>query len=163
VDAFLRYPAVQSVEYDPADNPTRAAVVYATPRKDTSVISRDLRKAELFINNRASSSACGGSTGSAAGPGSEAGGGGGAAGGEGCLLVLELYRQVAQARQQGAVYDYAVISRFGLQADGSVDVAQRVAAFMQPQDALYFEAGDRAVALYDYSHTYTKAGGGAAE
>ena len=27
---------------------------------------------------------------------------------------------------------------------------QRVAAFLQPQDALYFEAGARAVACYDH-------------
>ncbi len=69
-------------------------------------------------------------------------------------MGMEVYRQVSQARQQGAVYDYSVISRYGLQGDGSVAVQQRVAAFMQPQDALYFDAGDRAVALYDYSHAY---------
>jgi hypothetical protein len=33
VDAFLRYPAIQQVDYEPAQNPTRLAVVYKTPRK----------------------------------------------------------------------------------------------------------------------------------
>jgi hypothetical protein len=34
---------------------------------------------------------------------------------------------------------------------------QRVAAFLQPQDPLYFEAGDRAVAVYDYTYAYERA------
>ena len=152
MDAFLRYPAVQSVEYEAADNPTRLAVVYATPRKDTSVISRDLRKAELFINNRTSAACSSGDAGADA----DADASSSSSSGQQCFVALELFRQVSQARQQGNIYDYAVLSRFRQQADGSVQVAQRVAAFMQPQDALYFEAGDRAVALYDYSHTYTR-------
>ncbi len=34
------------------DDPAPQSVVYATPRRDRSVISEDLRKAEIIINNR---------------------------------------------------------------------------------------------------------------
>ncbi len=37
-----------------------------------------------------------------------------------------------------------------------VRVRQRVAAFLQPQDAAYFEAGGQAVALYDYEYVYRR-------
>jgi hypothetical protein len=33
VDAFLRYPAVQQVDYNPQQSPTRLAVTYKTPRR----------------------------------------------------------------------------------------------------------------------------------
>jgi hypothetical protein len=33
VDAFLRYPSVQQVEYNPRQNPTRLAITYKTPRR----------------------------------------------------------------------------------------------------------------------------------
>ena len=35
---------------------------------------------------------------------------------------------------------------------------QRVAAFLQPQDALYFETGGRAVAVYDHEYALEPAG-----
>jgi len=171
-DALLLYPAVRSAEYDPG-NPTRLAVVYATPRKgappltplgsgattastpDSSIGSTpgsasggaqrpaavesvDLRKAELFVNNR-------GSTGLPA---------------EGAeqtpqpFTGWELYRQVTQGSRQGLVGDYMQVQRFTPQdvgpSPGAVAVQMRVFAFLQPQDRLYFETGSKAVAVYDY-------------
>ena len=61
VDAFFGEPSVRSVRYTPLDDPTRVSVEYATGRKDTAPASPsapaatvDLRRAELFINNRRS-------------------------------------------------------------------------------------------------------------
>ncbi|KAG2501908.1 hypothetical protein HYH03_000406 [Edaphochlamys debaryana] len=149
MDAHYRMPVTRRVEYAPEDNPTRLTLVWATPRRETSVISEDLRKAELIINNRSSTTLGGGD-----------------------FLCAELYRQITQAAAQGSVGDYEVITRYTLQGPGreaggqaaaggeagdqgpgaarAVRAVQRVAAFLQPQDAAYFEAGNKAVALYDY-------------
>ncbi|GFH06288.1 uncharacterized protein HaLaN_00895 [Haematococcus lacustris] len=152
-DALLGYEAVKSVEYEPDVNPTRLciqadetdrqtcatslqAVVWATPRRNEGPASYDMRKAEVFINNRSSDplndSPCSWS-------------------------CSELYRQVSQAARQGSVGDYQVITKF-VAASGvdvcdtaaGVEAQMRVAAFLQPQDALYFETGGKAVAVYDY-------------
>ena len=40
--------------YDPLVNPTRLSITYKTPRKDTVAQSNDIRKAEIFVNNRSS-------------------------------------------------------------------------------------------------------------
>ena len=146
--------------------------MWSTPRKDASEQSSDLRKAEIFINNRGSSG--GGSPDSSGG-----------SGGRGTFCCFEQYRQVTQARRQGAVGDYASWWEFtpewgssgsGEGASGSsggggggggggaggaapprrARVRQRVAAFLQPQDALYFEAGARAAALYDYAYEFER-------
>jgi len=97
---------------------------------------------------------------------------------------------VTQARQQGAVGDYAAYWDYSREdgsaaaetataaaaaegteaaaAEGSssssssssssaprrLAVRQRVAAFLNPQDPLYFDVGGKAVALYDYSLQY---------
>lgn len=101
------------------------------------------------------------------------------------MLLLRIHaiaarrRQVDQARAQGAVSDYLAAMRFtpvaagdsatGAAASSSgggaapqrsarVAVAQRVAAFLQPQDAAYFEVGGRAVAIYNYSYDYRREG-----
>ncbi|KAI8467836.1 MAG: hypothetical protein J3K34DRAFT_523389 [Monoraphidium minutum] len=141
MDAFLGYAAVTAVTYAPLDNPTRMAVVWATPRKDAERQSSDLRKAEIFINNR------------------------GAAGGGGGEPFCCFEQQVTQAKQQGAIGDYAVWWEFRPEGAGGGEggaaprrlaVRQRVAAYLQPQDPLYFQAGSRAVAVYDYAYTYTR-------
>lgn len=61
VDAFLGEPSVRSVRYDPLEDPTRVSVEFATARRDTApanpsapVATVDVRRAELFINNRRS-------------------------------------------------------------------------------------------------------------
>ena len=51
-DDFNISPAVQM--YDPLENPTRLSITYTTPRKDTAAQSNDIRKAEIFVNNRSS-------------------------------------------------------------------------------------------------------------
>jgi hypothetical protein len=40
-----------------------------------------------------------------------------------------------------------------------VAVSQRVAAFLQPQDPLYFDVGSRAVAVYAYTYAFTRQAG----
>lgn len=144
------------------------AVVYATPRKDTREIKEDVRKAEIFINNRWRETPR-----------------------DDTFLACEVYRQVSQAQGQGGVGDYAVIARYqaltgsgnqpglffanqlgsssqgdavgGASARGgaapavrSVAVTQRVAAFLTPQDDKFFVSGNKAVALYDYAYTLTR-------
>ncbi|GLC49795.1 hypothetical protein PLESTB_000309500 [Pleodorina starrii] len=202
MDAFYGFEVTRKVEYEPLKNPTRLTVVYATPRRERSVISEDLRKAELIINNRFSQTLS-----------------------PTDFICGELFRQISQASAQGAVGDYETITRYTLvetggeagtgtgavpdpdpvpdptaaataaaggaaaatriagggaggrkgdgegvvqeeEEDGSpagvgvgdvgvgagVRVLQRVAAFLQPQDAAFFEAGNMAVAVYDYTY-----------
>ncbi|MEW5297055.1 MAG: hypothetical protein WDW36_000288 [Sanguina aurantia] len=138
VDAFLGYASVKGVEYAPEKNPTRLAVIYNTPRKDIRAITEDSRKAEIFINNRSHEASADGSV----------------------FVGIETFRQVTQASQQGGVGDYSVLASYSLQPDGSVNVRQRVAAFLQPQDALFFESKNQAVALYDYTFVMTKSSAG---
>lgn len=133
VNAFLGYESVRRIDFEQRD-PMRLAVVWATPRRDASEQSEDLRKAELFINNRRME-------------GME---GGGAA-------LMERFRQVTQAVRQGSVGDYMSLSLIAPQPSGQLLVRQRVAAYLEPQDALYFDAQGRAAALYDYQHLYTLA------
>lgn len=130
VDAFLGPGTLRSVAYDAASNPTRLAVVYATRRRDSLEATNDVRKAELFINNRTSEA-----------PAPDV------------FVGAELYRQVNQAKQQGSIGDYLIISKYQRTQPDAVEIRQRVAAFLQPVDALYFEAGDQATALYDHAYT----------
>lgn len=135
-NAFLGYEAVTSVMYNPLENPTRLSITYTTPRKDTAAQSNDIRKAEIFVNNRTSELD------------------------RGTFTALETFRQVNQAKQQGAVFDYAVISQFRQQPDAPdhIAVRQRTAAFLTPQDPLFFDAGAKAVGLYDYTLKLARSG-----
>ncbi|EFJ52741.1 hypothetical protein VOLCADRAFT_127341 [Volvox carteri f. nagariensis] len=132
MDAFYSFAVTRKVEYEPLKNPTRLTVVYATPRKDKSVISEDLRKAELIINNRISQEIS-----------------------PTDFIVAELFRQMAVATTEvtaataAAASGSVVVTGIGAE----VQVLQRVAAFLQPQDAAFFEAGNQAVAVYDYTYT----------
>uniref|UniRef100_A0A7S0RZ19 DUF6816 domain-containing protein n=1 Tax=Chlamydomonas leiostraca TaxID=1034604 RepID=A0A7S0RZ19_9CHLO len=171
-DTMLGYPAVRRVEYSPLDNPTRMSVVYATPRRagaapaavdplagpDGQRQDVDLRKAEIFINNRISTSIDRCTGGSAAGTGAPGEGDGSTSQGQCEWVACELYRQVSQAARQGSVGDYMSVWRYTLLDRGSdaagagarVSCQMRVAAFLQPQDPLFFETGGKAVAVYDY-------------
>lgn len=161
VDGFLGFSSVQRVEYDPSREPTRMSVVWSTPRRDTrwgdqgeesphgldrapasfppahSEISRDLRKAELFINNRRGE--CG------VGPS-----------GRREFRSLESFRQVTQAGGGGYVYDYATLTSFEELEAQRLAVRQRLAAFVVPQESFYFEVLDRATAIFDYSFVATR-------
>lgn len=64
--------------------------------------------------------------------------------------------QVNQAKRQGSVGDYEVFWEFTRQEDGTVVGRQRVAAYLQPQDAAYFDSASRAVATYDYRYMLSK-------
>ncbi len=167
VDAFLGEPSVRSVLYNPTDDPTRVSIEYITKRKDTAPASAnapsmpvDVRRAQLFINNRRSQQPS-----------------------ENVFVCSELYRQVGgsvctmtcaalyslhvcpfnhhqvnQAKRQGSVGDYEVFWEYTRDPNNpdTVQARQRVAAYLQPEDALYFQSGNRAVATYDYTYVLTK-------
>ncbi|KAG2439515.1 hypothetical protein HXX76_004868 [Chlamydomonas incerta] len=135
MDAFYGLAVTRRVEYEPR-NPTRMTLVWATPRRETSVISEDLRKAELIINNRLSQDLA-----------------------PGQFISGELFRQVTQAASQGFVFDYFVINKFTLVAaagGAAGGAAAGGAGAAGPQDAAYFEAGGQAVAAYDYTYDYVR-------
>ena len=144
VDAFLGRPgSVRAVEYDPGTNPTRLRVIYSTPRRDTREQSEDIRKAEVFINNRLSKIVTS----------------------DNCeeFLFAEFSRQVVQAARQGSINDYVVATRLSKKRfagdDGgfkTVEGLQRVGAFLQPQDPAYFDVGGQAVMVYDYRLSLSK-------
>ena len=48
------------------------------------------------------------------------------------------------------VTDYELLHEYRLDKEGLVTGRQRSALYLQPQEAKYFEAGGRAVAVYDY-------------
>jgi hypothetical protein len=144
VNAFLgRNDAVKQVDYKPLENPTRYSVIYSTPRRDSNGQAEDLRKAECFINNRVSRLLS--ST-------SETSDDGGLQ----TFLCAEFQRQVQQAARQGSVNDYVVGLRLEQTREGGLRGLQRVAAFLQPQDAAYFDVGGQAVAVYDYKLQYNR-------
>lgn len=132
-DALLGNAAVREVSYDPLSNPTRLSVVYATPRKSGSSSGAlpDVRKAEIFINNRISEQASSSQDGGAPCP---------------SWCGFEAFRQVSQAARQGSVSDYA-----HTRARGQRERVQRSGssrgAFLQPQDPRYFDTGGQAVAV----------------
>ncbi len=113
--------------------------------------SVDVRKAEVFINNRdlqpIQASSLLPTQDRLAQDQSPVGG----------FIAWEMYRQVNQAARQGSVGDYLVIVKLTPVVEPSssgqieaVDGSMRIAAFLQPQDAAYFESGGKAVACYDY-------------
>eukprot|EP00850_Spirogloea_muscicola_P019550 SM000193S05174 [mRNA] locus=s193:113921:115871:+ [translate_table: standard] len=132
IDAFLGSSSVVEVLYDARGDASRQTVTYKLPRKLAGE-GYDVRRAELFIGRRRQERAANGD-----------------------FLKFELYRQVTNTSRQTTVGDYEVISRFHRVNDQLVTVQQRVAAFLQPQDAAYFEVGSKAVAIYDYNLTMTK-------
>lgn len=127
LDAFLGYRATQSVDYDAEKEPTRMAVVYTTPRKNDVQGGVDVRKAELFINNRRAAQS-----------------------GE-SFYMSEFYRQVNQAKQSGYVYDYETIVHYRQTGENMMQADMRVAAFLIPSAPSYFQSGGRSVVHYDYA------------
>lgn len=109
----------------------------------------DQRKAELFINNRRFEELCGAESAEGAPPASPAS--------PSPFVVAENFRQVNQARNSGFTYDYMLISKFEPTEEGKVRVTETAAVFALPQDALYFEALDKAIALFTYNYTAVKA------
>jgi hypothetical protein len=60
---------------------------------------------------------------------------------------------VLVASRQADVSDYEVITQYSRSPEGDVTGLQRVALYLQPQDALYFRSGGASVAVYDYRLT----------
>lgn len=52
--------------------------------------------------------------------------------------------------RQVDVSDYEVMTEFVLQSDGAVTARQRTALYLEPRDALYFEARGAAAVVYDF-------------
>lgn len=133
MDALLGKGTVRRVEYDPEKNARRLSVLFQTPRRGGGAPDQatDLRSAELFLNY---------------GRGWEVG--------EDEFWAEQLWRQVSQAKRQGAVGDYDVVERF-VRSPTGVELAYEryISAFLQPQDPRYFDVGDRAVAIYAFSGT----------
>jgi hypothetical protein len=59
--------------------------------------------------------------------------------------------QVRQGLREVEVSDYEVMHSYRQLRPGLVQGRQRSCLYLQPQEAKYFQAGGRAVAVYDYS------------
>ena len=137
-NAFLGYSgAVAEVEYDPRDAPLRQTVTLSSLGPDLAPLPP--RRLELYSNRLQS----------------EYGEG------DGSFRTSELCRQVLVAVRDVQVSDYEVINEFRKVGAGKIVGRQRSLLYLQPQDALYFEAfggnfGNKAVAVYDYEFTMTR-------
>nr|QFB70720.1 chloroplast hypothetical protein 3 [Chlorella ohadii] len=126
-NAFLGYAAVEAVEYDPRDAPLRETVTLSRLAPDMAPLPP--RRLELYINHLSSEEGPGGS-----------------------FLTSELCRQVLLGVRQVEVKDYEIMHEYRLQPDGSLRGRQRSCLYLQPQEPRFFEAGGRAVAVYDYDY-----------
>ncbi|CAE8581127.1 unnamed protein product [Polarella glacialis] len=142
LQAFWPQAEVTRCEYDPEKDPTRLSLDFTTPRRaslqglggselNRQQPTRDKRAIELFINNREG--------------GFET---------EDAFICSELYRQ--SALEQARAYDFKTLLALQRREGGEVLAKLRVGAFLNPRDQLYFEAGDQAVAVYDYSLRYLR-------
>ncbi|PRW44443.1 hypothetical protein C2E21_6800 [Chlorella sorokiniana] len=127
-NAFLGYDAVESVEYDPRDAPLRETVTLSRLAPDMAPLPP--RRLELYINHLSSEEGL-----------------------DGSFLTSELCRQVLLGVRQVEVKDYEIMHEYRLQPDGSILGRQRSCLYLQPQEPRFFEAGGRAVAMYDYAYT----------
>jgi len=123
-DAFLGYPAVQRVAYDPRTKPTLQTVYFNELTPDMQPVKQ---KIELYINNRQGLYVT-----------------------DAEYIASELFRQVTLGLRSVEVADYEIISQYRLLPDGTIRGRQRNLVYLQPQDDLYFDASNRAVAVYDY-------------
>jgi hypothetical protein len=109
--------------YDPRESPDRLAVTYA---------GTPPARAELYLSAlRADDVSLSGDT----------------------FYTAECCRQVAIGVGAEAVSDYQILCRFVRLSPDEVSLQQRVAVYLTPQDARYFDAINAAVALYDYDLT----------
>jgi hypothetical protein len=136
-DAFLGYSgAVASVEFDPRDAPLRQTVELS--RLGPDMVPLPPRRIELYVNALKSETP------------------GGVEGNGRTFVTSELARQVLVAVRDVQVTDYEVINEYRLVAPGKIEGRQRSLLYLQPQDPNYFKAGNRAVAVYDYTFTMTR-------
>lgn len=126
-DAFLGYEgAVQSVEYDPSKAPLRQTVTLSTLGPDAAPLPP--RRIELYINALHREESQNGDA----------------------FYTSELARQVFVAVRDVKVSDYEVLNEFRKVGPGKVVGRQRSILYLNPQDELFFQAGNRGVAVYDY-------------
>lgn len=140
-DAFLGYKgAVEHVEYDPRDAPLRQSVTMSTLGPDMMPLPP--RRIELYTN-RVQSSSMNGDLDECS-----------------VFTTSELARQVFVAVRDVQVTDYEVLNEYRkVKDDTSVILGkQRSVVYLQPQEALYFEARNRAVAVYDYEFAMKRVG-----
>lgn len=131
VDAYSGGTAVADVAVDASKKPLRTTVTFlqSTPG------GRPLppRRAETFVSCMRQSATASGD-----------------------FVTAELVRQVSVGVRSVEATDFELIYRFSPHpTDGTVLCRQRSAVFLTPQDALYFDAADRAVALYDFAWRMT--------
>lgn len=130
---------VTKASYDPAANTTRFSLSYTTPSRKKSLegiggvvtAERVKRAVEMYVNNRENAYET---------PDS--------------FCCSELYRQAALETARS--YDYQTNLALQRSSDTEVLAKYTVGAFLNPQDELYFQAGDKAVAVYAYSQRWTR-------
>lgn len=128
--AFLGYAgAVASVEYDPRDAPLRQTVTLSSLGPDMAPLPP--RRLELYVNALQSEEDAENNV----------------------FRTSELARQVLVAVRDVQVTDYEIVNEYRRVSDGKIAGRQRSLLYLQPQDALFFQAGGRPVAAYDYEFT----------
>jgi len=124
-NAVLGYDGVAYVTYSLRDAPDRETVGFGGLAPDMRPLPP--RKTELYISNTQSQS-----------PAPD------------IFVTAELFRQVALGVRAVDVNDYEVVTVYAQTAAGRVEGVQRSVVYLEPRDQLYFEAGGRGVAVYDY-------------
>ncbi len=122
--------AIESVDYDPRDAPDRVTVTYA---------GSPPYRAELYLSALRADDPASPSSASV-------------------FHTAECIRQVSVGVRRETVNDYQILCQFQRsEADANtVLLRQRVAVYLSPYDALYFEAPNTAVGIYSYDIALTR-------
>lgn len=135
IEAFLPNATSAMVSYEPEKDPTRIAFDYELPRRSAVAPpgSKLKRGGLIFINNRAGESVT-----------------------EDSFICEENFRQSSPGFQDS---DYKVILALRRLDAERVTGKVRVAAFLTPLDAAYFDAAGKAIAVYDYAVDFRRVAG----
>ncbi|EWM25046.1 hypothetical protein Naga_100049g33 [Nannochloropsis gaditana] len=140
LDAFYGYPAVGEIDYDISKNPLRMDVAFATMGPDLQPLPS--RRQQLLFNNLQSDRVRPNDL----------------------FVCSEYVRTVTLGPgRRVTVTDSETLSQYELMEDGRIEGKQRVAFYLTPnpntvEGTLFFEANNKAVALFDYSFTMKKVG-----
>ena len=162
-NAYLGDPgAVRSVEYDPRDAPDRLTLTF-------NGVAADMRplppaRAELFTQAARSAEApagVGSSISSIVSSSSSSNNDSGASGPwppptAPLFVEAQLFRQVTLGVRRADVQDYETVTAYALLGAGRVAARQRTLIYLEPRDELFFAAGGRAVAVYDYVQEWVR-------
>ena len=136
IDGTLGYRVVRDVLFDPRANPNRCSIVFEEAQ------TRNAERIELFTNSRMSESPD-----------------------DATFLTAESIRQVTFSLSQQfrvarqVVTDYAYFWTHRRSPDGNTITSNLLtAAYIQPQDALYFKAVGTPVAVYSHDAIFTRLG-----